>query len=130
MHGILKMSHHNNNKKYMKDALANACKRAHDRQAEIELLQAQNKELKLTIAKLSDRASNRHDQLDHKPPQKKNAMNELNKIWEYITENDIATEEELQLVTNINGYNAEALNSVIYARTGYHSVDQYEECEG
>ena len=36
--------------------LANACKRASDRQREIELLQAENRELKLVIAKLSDRA--------------------------------------------------------------------------
>ena len=50
------MSLHNNKKKYLEDALANACKRASDRQREIELLQAENRELKLVIAKLSDRA--------------------------------------------------------------------------
>ena len=55
---------------------------------------------------------------------------ELAKIWDYIIENGIATEEELQLVTCINGYNEEALNDVIYARTAYHSVEQIEECEG
>ena len=57
-------------------------------------------------------------------------MNELNKIWDYIIENGIATDEELKLVTCINGYNAETLNNVIYARTAYHSVEQLEECEG
>lgn len=61
--------------------------------------------------------------------QKENTMNELNKVWDYIIENHIATEEELQLVTSINGYNAESLNSVIYARTGYRSAEQHEECE-
>jgi len=42
------------------------------------------------------------------------------KIWDYIIENQIATEEELKLITCINGYKEEALNAVIYARTGYH----------
>ena len=50
-------------------------------------------------------------------------------IWDYIQETGIATEEELQLVTNINGYNEESLNSIIYARTGYRSVEQIEDCE-
>jgi len=44
------------------------------------------------------------------------------KIWDYIIENQIATEEELKLITCINGYKEEALNAVIYARTGYHDV--------
>jgi len=52
-----------------------------------------------------------------------------NQIWDYIIENGIATEEELKLVTCINGFNGEALNGVIYARTGYHSADQLIECE-
>ena len=51
-------------------------------------------------------------------------MNELNTIWDEIIELSIATEEELQLVTSINGYNEETLNDVIYARTGYHDLEQ------
>ena len=54
---------------------------------------------------------------------------DLTTIWDYIIENGIATEEELQLVTDINGYNGTALNDVIYARTGYRSMEQIEECE-
>ena len=56
-------------------------------------------------------------------------MNKTDKIWDYIIEMGIATEEELKLVTCINGYNEESLNSVIYARTGYRSMEQLEECE-
>ena len=48
----------------------------------------------------------------------------LAKIWDYIINRGIATEEELQLVTSINGYNEESLNDVIYARTGYRNVEQ------
>ena len=56
-------------------------------------------------------------------------MDNLSKIWDKIIEYGIATEEELQLVTSINGYNIEALNDIIDVRTGYHSIEQYEECE-
>ena len=48
------------------------------------------------------------------------------KIWDYIIDTGIATEEELKLVTCINGYNEEALNNIIYARTGYRSMGQIE----
>ena len=52
---------------------------------------------------------------------------EKSRIWDAIIENGIATEEELQLVTNINGYNEESLNDVIYARTGYRDIEQFLE---
>ena len=51
-------------------------------------------------------------------------------VWDYILENEIATEEELKLITCINGYRVETLNSVIFARTTYHNVEQLKECEG
>jgi len=53
----------------------------------------------------------------------------IEKAWDYLTETGIATEDELQLITSINGYNIETLNSVLYARTGYRSIEQIEECE-
>ncbi len=48
----------------------------------------------------------------------------MNKIWDYLIESGIATQEELELVTNINGYTEETLNDVIYARTGYRNLEQ------
>ena len=50
-------------------------------------------------------------------------------IWDYLVETGTATEEELKLITSINGYTEETLNNVIYARTGYRSMEQIEECE-
>lgn len=50
--------------------------------------------------------------------------NKIAKIWDYLVESEIATEEELDLITCINGYSVETLNDVIYARTGYRSLDQ------
>lgn len=48
-------------------------------------------------------------------------------MWDYLTENLIATEDELKLVTCINGYNEDAMESVLYARTGYRSFEQMED---
>lgn len=57
-------------------------------------------------------------------------MTDLNKLYDQLVELGIATEAELNLVTSINGWNEEALNDVIYVRTGYRSLDQLVECEG
>lgn len=51
----------------------------------------------------------------------------LDKIWDDIIEYGIATEDELQLITSISGYNETTLNDIIYVRTGYHDMDQYKE---
>lgn len=50
---------------------------------------------------------------------------ELNKLWDEIINNDIATESELQLITGINGYNEKSLNDVIYYKTGYNDIEQF-----
>ena len=50
----------------------------------------------------------------------------LEAMWDYLTEAGIATEEELQLITAINGYNEKTLCDVLYVRTGYRSFDQLE----
>ncbi len=53
-------------------------------------------------------------------------MENLDEMWEYLTEYGIATDDEVRLITNINGYTIEALNSIIYARTGYHDMEQLQ----
>lgn len=47
-------------------------------------------------------------------------------MWEYLYDRDIATEAELQLVTDIVGYTEEAMLDILYARTGYRSFEQME----
>ena len=47
-------------------------------------------------------------------------------LWDFIVDNNIATESELQLVTDINGFNEETMTDIIYARTGLRS---YEQCK-
>tara|TARA_Y100001963_G_C6653408_1_gene386840 strand:- start:226 stop:441 length:216 start_codon:yes stop_codon:yes gene_type:complete len=50
-------------------------------------------------------------------------------IYDFIIDNNIATEKEINLVTCINGYNKKSLNNIIYARTGYHDPEQCLDCE-
>lgn len=44
--------------------------------------------------------------------------------WDILTERGIATEDELVLVTAINGYTLEQMENVLYAKTGYRSFEQ------
>lgn len=53
--------------------------------------------------------------------------NTIDMIWDFLVEYGIATEEELQLVTGINGYSEETLNNIIYYRTGYSNYKQLTE---
>jgi hypothetical protein len=55
--------------------------------------------------------------------------NYLDNLWETLVDYSIATDEELQLVTSINGYSEETLNDILYCRTGYRDFEQWEECE-
>lgn len=50
----------------------------------------------------------------------------LSEMWYYLTENGIATENELQLITDINGYNEETMCDVLFARIGYHTFEDVE----
>lgn len=50
-------------------------------------------------------------------------------IYEFILEHGSVSEDALQLVVTINGYNADTLNDVIYAVEGYRSIDDWIESE-
>ena len=50
-------------------------------------------------------------------------------LFKRIINDGIATESEINLVTDIAGYSVEILNQIIYARTGYRNIEQYEESE-
>jgi len=54
----------------------------------------------------------------------------FDEVWDNIVEYGIATENELRLVTSINGSNIEALNSVLYSRVGYRDWEQYKSMVG
>ena len=50
-----------------------------------------------------------------------------NELWTLIVGYGIATNSEIDLVTDINGNSIETLNDIIYARTGYRDIESYEE---
>jgi hypothetical protein len=50
-------------------------------------------------------------------------MNVL-ELYDKLIDNGYFTSDELDLVTNINGYSIETLSDCIYCRYGYHSWEQ------
>ena len=50
----------------------------------------------------------------------------VDELWDRLISEEIATEEELQLVTDIVGYTREAMYDVLFARTGYRNFEQME----
>jgi hypothetical protein len=54
--------------------------------------------------------------------------NEIEKAWDKLLELGVS-EQTLQIVTSINGYNLETLDDVLYAHAGYRSFDQLDEEE-
>lgn len=57
-------------------------------------------------------------------------IEEINELWDWLEDMNIATEEELRLITNINGHSLKTLNDVLLARTGYHDREQYKKNNG
>ena len=54
---------------------------------------------------------------------------DIDTFWDNLIENNIVSEDTLQVVISINGYSIDTLKKVLYARTGYRSWEQYEEYE-
>ena len=52
-------------------------------------------------------------------------MFDLNKYYDYLVNYEIATGDEIDLVTTINGYNEKALDDILFVRTGYRDLEQY-----
>lgn len=48
----------------------------------------------------------------------------IDETWDYLVETGTFTEEELQLVTDLNGYSFNTIDDAIYARTGYRNIEQ------
>lgn len=49
---------------------------------------------------------------------------ELMNIYNDLIEIGVATDSELDLITDINGFNIDTLNDVIYVRTGFRTYEQ------
>ena len=51
----------------------------------------------------------------------------IEQIWDLLIDYNVATQDELDLVTSIDGYSIDTLNSIIYARTAYQNIEQLME---
>ena len=54
-------------------------------------------------------------------------MNEKIEIWDTLVERELATEEALRLITKINGWSLDTMESVLYALTGYRDLEQFNQ---
>ena len=50
-------------------------------------------------------------------------MNEVDIAWNVLLEMGVS-EETLQIVTSINGYNIETLQDILYVISGFHEFDE------
>jgi hypothetical protein len=48
-------------------------------------------------------------------------------MYDTMLELELCTFEEIELVSNINGFNEQAINDIVYVRAGYQTLDQYLE---
>lgn len=54
---------------------------------------------------------------------------DIEDVITFLEEEGIATDDEIDLVTKINGYNMDSINDIIYVRTGCRDYEQLlEEC--
>lgn len=51
-------------------------------------------------------------------------MKDKQHIWDYLIYNGYCSEETLVVATKLNGYSEKTLLDVLYALTGYRSLDQ------
>ena len=56
-------------------------------------------------------------------------MVEVSKVYNALIIHGYFTDEELALITSINGYSIKTLNDCIYARYGFHDFEQLTEEE-
>ena len=47
----------------------------------------------------------------------------INKMWDTLLDLGVS-EQTLQVVTDINGYNEQAMKNILYSVTGYNDFDQ------
>lgn len=53
----------------------------------------------------------------------------LEEYYNYLIDYELVDERTLDIITNINGYNDDTLNDVLYVVSGYRDIEQYLEYE-
>ena len=54
---------------------------------------------------------------------------ELNEYYDYLINYELVSEETLDIITSVNGYNEKTLDDVLYCISGYRDIEQYLEYE-
>lgn len=54
---------------------------------------------------------------------------DVNEVYNYLVNNSYFMDDELRLITEINGFNLETLNDCLLARYGYRDLEQLLEGE-
>lgn len=54
---------------------------------------------------------------------------ELERYYDYLIEYELVSEDTLNIITSINGYNEKTLDDVLYCVSGYRDIEQYLEYE-
>ena len=54
----------------------------------------------------------------------KKDFDDVSILWDELLDQELFTNEELQLITNINGLSVDTLNDAIYSRYGYRDLEQ------
>lgn len=57
-----------------------------------------------------------------------NTTHTLDALWDKLTDLGVS-EQTLQIVTSIDGYNTKTMLDILYAHTGYRTFEQLEETE-
>ena len=50
---------------------------------------------------------------------------DINYYYQQLIDSGIATESEVELVCNINGFSMDTLNDILYAKVGCNDVEDY-----
>ena len=56
----------------------------------------------------------------------KEMFTDVSDFWSELVDRGFFTEQELNLVTDINGYSVDTLSDCLYARYGYYTLDQMD----
>lgn len=53
----------------------------------------------------------------------------LEQYYNYLIEYGLVSDNTLNIITGINGYNESTLDDILYFVSGYHDIEQYLEFE-
>ena len=53
----------------------------------------------------------------------------LNQYYDYLIDYELVSNETLDIITSVNGYNEKTLDDVLYCISGYRDIEQYLEYE-